>query len=160
MYEELKNKLNEAAMILVGLGEKFEYSEECVKDLAEILKEKNYFIVSLAQEVNDTEILKKVLNPEKITFTFGDDVNDTWEIYLKWLQGTLNKDLAVLELATSFKYPDVIRFPFEKTVYYNNKANLIRVNETFYQLPKEIAGKGIGIEGNSKEFLKELNKNT
>lgn len=79
-----------------------------------------------------------------------------WQRYTKWLQGTLNRRLVVLELGVSMRCPTVIRWPFEKIAYFNNKAFFIRVNETLYQLTEELGGKGCGIERNAVEWLKNL----
>ena len=38
----------------------------------------------------------------------------------------------------------------------NNKAKLYRINNTFSQIPQEIAGKAISINVNSAEFLSEV----
>ena len=77
-------------------------------------------------------------------------------MYTKWLQGTLNHRLIVLELGVSMRFPSVIRWPFEKVAYFNNKATFIRVNENLYQLTEELAGKGVGIPQNAIEWLKIL----
>lgn len=76
-----------------------------------------------------------------------------WNIYTKWLQGTLNKRLLVLELGVGIDYPSIIRFPFEKIAFYNNKASLYRVNENLYQLPPELSKKGNSIAENSIDWL-------
>lgn len=76
-----------------------------------------------------------------------------WEKYTKWLQNTLNRRLCILELGVGFRYPQVIRFPFEKTAYYNKKAMLIRVNSRFSQLPAELDGRGISVPMDPREFL-------
>lgn len=78
---------------------------------------------------------------------------DRWNIYTKWLQGTLNKKLLILELGVGFNYPSIIRFPFEKIAFYNNKASLYRVNECLYQLPPELGEKGNSIAENSIDWL-------
>ncbi|MDO4322529.1 MAG: hypothetical protein Q4C61_08365 [Lachnospiraceae bacterium] len=78
-----------------------------------------------------------------------------WEKYTKWLQCTLNRRLCILELGVGFQYPQVIRFPFEKTAFFNQKAVLIRVNSKFPQLAQELAGKGISIRENPIHFLTE-----
>lgn len=78
---------------------------------------------------------------------------DDWNLYTKWLQGTLNKKLLILELGVGMKFPSVIRWPFEKVAYFNKKAEMIRVNERFYQLTPELADKGISIPQNSIEWL-------
>lgn len=79
-----------------------------------------------------------------------------WEAYTRWLQYTLNHNLCILELGVGFSYPQVLRFPFEKTAYYNKKAFLIRVNSRFPQLPEELAGRGTGIKMKPRDFLLEL----
>lgn len=79
-----------------------------------------------------------------------------WNIYKKWLEGTLNKKLCVLELGVSFSMPSVIRFPFEKIVFFNQKSAMIRVNEKFFQLSSEIAERSFSIPENAVDFLNEL----
>ena len=58
--------------------------------------------------------------------------------------------------ACSFAHPSVIRFPFEKTAFYNNQATMIRVNERFYQLPQEMKDKGIAVQANAIDFVRQL----
>lgn len=79
-----------------------------------------------------------------------------WEIYTKWLQGTLNKKLCIVEAGVDFSFPSVIRFPFEKTAYFNNKASFYRIHEKWYQLTEELKDKGTSIECNSKDFFVNL----
>lgn len=79
-----------------------------------------------------------------------------WKVYTNWLGRTLNRKLCVLELGVSFAHPSVIRFPFEKTVFYNKKAMLVRVNERFCQIPEEIKEKGIAVQADAAEFVLEL----
>ena len=81
---------------------------------------------------------------------------EQWQLYLKWLQGTVNRRLTVLELGVGMQFPSVIRWPFEKAVYFNQKAYLYRVNEKLYHLTEELSGKGVGIPQNAIEWLKRL----
>ncbi|MCM1192244.1 MAG: hypothetical protein NC123_13740 [Butyrivibrio sp.] len=81
---------------------------------------------------------------------------EQWQIYTKWLQGTLNRRLLVLELGAGMRFPSVIRWPFEKVAYFNNKAAFIRVNEKLYQLTEELSGKGYGIPENAIAWLERL----
>ncbi len=81
---------------------------------------------------------------------------DKWQLYTKWLQGTLNKKLLILELGSEFECPSVMRWPFEKITFYNQKAEMIRVNERLYQLTEELKGKGQGIPKNAIEWLQGL----
>lgn len=79
-----------------------------------------------------------------------------WQNYTKWLQGTLNKNLVVLELGVGMRFPSVIRFPFEKIAYFNQKAKFYRVNGSLYQLTAELAEKGVGIAKNAIDWLQNL----
>ncbi len=78
---------------------------------------------------------------------------DQWQKYTKWLQGTLNKKLCILELGVGMQCPSVIRFPFEKIGYFNQKADFIRVNRNLYQLTEELKEKGISISENAVDWL-------
>lgn len=82
-----------------------------------------------------------------------DDYIPMWEKHKKWVSLTLNKKLLALELGVSFKFPQIVRWPFEKIVSLNNKAELIRVNETLPQLSEEVSGKGTSIKENSVEWV-------
>lgn len=69
-----------------------------------------------------------------------------WEAYKKWLATTLNKKLCVLELGVGFQYPQVIRWPFERTAFYNRKAVFVRVHSKFPQIEAELADKAITVK--------------
>lgn len=79
-----------------------------------------------------------------------------WEGYTKWLTTTLNRKLVVLELGENFKRPTVIRWPFEKTVFFNRKSCLYRVNEAFSQISEEIKERASGIAENSVDWIGRL----
>lgn len=81
---------------------------------------------------------------------------DQWNLYRKWLQGTLNHRLLILELGVGMRFPTVIRWPFEKTAFFNQKAYFCRVNENLYQLTKELSGKGCGISKDAVAWLAQL----
>jgi hypothetical protein len=78
---------------------------------------------------------------------------ERWSEYTKWLQGTVNRKLCVLELGVGMEYPNIIRFPFEKIVLYNQKAFMYRVHSRLYQLGEEIADRGKGIHANPIDFM-------
>lgn len=78
-----------------------------------------------------------------------------WEKYTKWLQGTVNKKVCIIELGVGMHLPNIIRWPFEKVAFYNQKASFFRINEKLYQLTEEIRDKGISIEGNARNYLLE-----
>lgn len=79
-----------------------------------------------------------------------------WSSYTKWLQGTVNKKLCVLELGAGMAYPGIVRFPFEKVVYYNKKAFLYRVHPQLYQVGEEIADRSRSIMADPVDFLLKM----
>ena len=81
---------------------------------------------------------------------------EQWKVYTKWLQGTVNHRLLVLELGVGMRFPTVVRWPFEKVAFFNNKAAFVRVNEKLYQLSEELAIKGCGIAQNAIAWLEIL----
>lgn len=78
-----------------------------------------------------------------------------WEAYKKWQTGTLNRNLVILELGEGFKTPTVIRWPFEKIAFFNQKSSFYRIHESFYQVPQEMADRAVGIQENSVSFIRE-----
>ena len=76
-----------------------------------------------------------------------------WQHYMEWLQRTLNRRLCVLELGVGMAYPTVIRWPFEKIVFLNQKSNLFRVHSKLYYLTEEIQGRGYSLEEKPIDFL-------
>lgn len=76
-----------------------------------------------------------------------------WERYMKWLQGTVNKNLVMLELGVGLELASVIRWPFEKTLTYNQKAQLLRINETFSMLPENMSERGFRLQKDSVDVI-------
>lgn len=76
-----------------------------------------------------------------------------WKAYQEWLGRTLNRRLLALELGEDFRMPKLIRWPFEKTVFFNKKAHMYRVNQTFAQISEEIGERAVSIKENSVDFI-------
>ena len=81
---------------------------------------------------------------------------EQWNRYTKWLQGTVNKELCILELGAGMAYPGIVRFPFEKVAYYNQKAFMYRVPPHLFQLGEEIADRGQAVADDPIDFLLKL----
>lgn len=81
---------------------------------------------------------------------------EQWNRYTKWLQGTVNKELCILELGAGMAYPGIVRFPFEKVAYYNQKAFMYRVHPHLFQLGEEIADRGQAVADDPIDFLLRL----
>lgn len=76
-----------------------------------------------------------------------------WNDYTKWLQGTVNKKLCVIELGVGMELPTIIRWPFEKIVFYNQKSFFYRIHPALYQLGEKIGDRGKGIKEKPVSFL-------
>jgi hypothetical protein len=160
----IQTKIEDADMVLIGIGEVLEQTEQMnafYRQLGKILKGKNYFLLTLSG--NDTTDFGDISTDRivKLYHTInadeaGEEDDSQWNRYTSWLSGTLNKKLCIIELDTGFHYPTVLRWPFEKVVSLNRKANLIRVNNTMPQIPQEIADKCTSVKEDSVSFICEL----
>lgn len=161
-FEELKQKMDEAQFILVGIGEEWEernFSKErksaCEK-LEELLTGKDYFIVTTLE---DSLMFETALAQKRIAAPFAGEKapesssEERWKEYMEWLMGTLNRKLFILELGEGFANPSVIRWPFEKTACLNLKSYLCRVHEKFPQLPENLDGRGYSETMNSVRWI-------
>lgn len=83
-----------------------------------------------------------------------------WADYMAWQTRTLNRNLLILELGVGFDSPTVIRWPFEKIVYVNQKSYLLRVHETLSQLPGEIGERAGRVPENSVDWILKLTGET
>lgn len=160
ILDNIKNEIESADCILIGIGEEFNIdinSENDLNDaynkLAEMLGGKNYFIISVC---NDKFILESNLDNKKIAMPVAEaesEENEMWDKYLLWLSCTLNKKLFVLELGVDLSKPQIIRWPFEKTVMLNNKAFMYRINSSLPNVPPEIKDKSDSVKENSINLL-------
>lgn len=230
--KNILEKIADAELVLVGIGEEFEINnseiqknggekavikrKQAYRQLRELIKDKNYFIVTLCMDglVQEAELdAKRIVEPcgslyrlqcshkcsadiyepdqqlilkirefiegkceEKdiglslcpkcgapLAFNTIQTENyaeegylDRWQTYNKWLQGTVNRKLCILELGVGMRFPTVIRWPFEKVVLLNQKASLFRVHSRLYQTTEEIKERSSGIQFDPFEFLEEL----
>lgn len=149
-----------------GTYEKLQCSDSCHNDLydvpADFMEQISLFIKGELGE----EDLKPPVCPvcgKPLVFNLVEAENyieegylPKWQKYKLWLQGTVNRKLCVLELGVGMRFPSVIRWPFEKIVFFNQKAELFRVHSKLYQITEEIKEKGYGICLKPIEFIKEL----
>ena len=78
-----------------------------------------------------------------------------WSVYTKWLQGTLNKRFVALELGEGFEQPTLFHWPFERLVYFNQKAKLIRVHKKLSQVGEELKERAMAVPMDSMELLQK-----
>lgn len=76
-----------------------------------------------------------------------------WQLYTKWLQGTVNRKLCIIELGVGLEMPSVIRWPFEKMIFYNQKSHLFRIHSSLYQLSEKVGERGTSIKEKPVDFL-------
>ncbi len=163
IHTMLKERAEQAQKILVGIGEEFQAGdsinadgrfslERAYQSLSRLLCGRDYFVVTLQEK---SELHSYDFEEERMTAPCEDE-EEQWKNYQDWLSGTLNKELLILELGVGFTLPGIIRWPFEKVAFYNNKAYLVRVHEKFPQLTSELQQKGIAVRQNSVEFCANL----
>ena len=167
-FDSFGERLKNASKVLIGIG-----GEWCKKDkgrigtgyeaLYELVKGKDYFVVTTN---TDAVIFDSLLESDRIVAPCG---NVTWrqcsESCTKdiWEQGEIADDICpycgapltgnTMEAGEGFRMPEVIRWPFERTVQYNKKAFLYRVNQTFAQLAEGIGDRAVSVKENSVEWV-------
>lgn len=175
LMEKAGHDVDEADLVLVGIGTEF-----CAKDmertaildaynkLANILKGKNYFIVTVCtddvifeSELDTGRIVAPCGSEKKGNVITDENYDESWYLpqwnkYRLWLQGTVNKKLCILELGVGFEYPTVVRFAFEKIAYFNQKCTMYRVHEKFAQLTPEIKERCTAVPENAVSFVSSL----
>ncbi len=152
-YEKLREEVRKANLVLVGLGEELSGDmESFYQALAVLLEKKDYFIVSLSGNRDALESAGLLSDRITVPLTEG-EAEESWERYLHWLSFTLNQNLCILELGVGFSHPEIIRFPFEKTCYFNQKSHYIRIHEKFPQLSAEIAARGTSVQRDPVAYL-------
>ena len=98
---------------------------------------------------------KKIMQPNIVSYNYYDEAGylDKWGRYTKWLQGTVNRKLCILELGVGLAYPTVIRWPNEKIVTYNNKSYMFRIHDKLYQLSEGIGDRAKSIAENPMNII-------
>lgn len=76
-----------------------------------------------------------------------------FEEYKGWLQSTINKKLLILEFGTDMKFPQVIRFAFDRLIKFNLKSKMYRVNKQMCMVDASAEGRGLAVEGDSMELV-------
>lgn len=213
---EVREKIKEAQKVLIGIGKEWALRDdekdirfrhlsdpaqselmEAYKSLYELIKEKDYYIVTTLTDGAVYEIpfdKNRIVAPcgnihwrqcskacTKDIWEEGEVPDDIcphckapltgntlkaetyieegylprWKDYMKWQTGTINRSLVILELGEGFSTPTVMRWPFEKIIYFNQKSKLYRINENFYQLPKEAEKRGVSVHENSVRWMLE-----
>ena len=164
MSSKIREYLQRSDRILIGIGEEItaksdQKTRKCVYEtLNNLLTGKNYYIVSLAE---DDQMLHAPFDQARIVtplFTEEDKGEREWDAYLKWLSQTLNHDLLILELGAGFQYPQIIRFPFEKTAYFNQKSHFIRVHSKLFQVPTESSDRSEAIQADPGEWVLDIDR--
>ena len=159
MLNEIKEKINTSEMLLIALGEDIvcdkDERDNIIEWLKRIVKHKNYYIISLNNQFTP-EIMHEFEGHIVFTWLENENLEKDWEYYTLWLQGTLNKVLILVELEVGLKYPNVVRWPFEKIAYFNMKSTLIRIHKILAQVPQELQGKANSIKMDVNLFVKEV----
>ena len=163
----------ESEMVVIALGSEMNQKvisqdEELSKLLhfyQPILDKKNYFIISTNSdrlledsEYNQRRLVEPILNGtlEPLQQEAQSPEEKQWDFYNKWLSATLNHKLLLIELGEGFQHLNIVRSPFEKITFINQKSKMYRINEIFPQVPKTIETRATSVSINSYTFLTEV----
>ena len=161
MFKQLLEDLKQSKCVLIGLGESFTVKNpedelkyiQFYKNLKEKLGARDYYVLTQAE---DDLIFQCGFDKKHVAapFVFPED-EENWRDYMKWLSFTLNRQLLVIELGAGFGNPMIIRFPFEKTVYLNQKSKMYRVHPVFPHVTAEIGDRGFSVPADPLDLFTE-----
>ena len=152
IFSDFIDKYRDAEMVVIGIGEEWnaylekqEY-QDLLAFYAPYLEKKNYFCITSSKKndfswgsLNPKRVVQPLLlEAEQITSEKKEEVEKQWDLYNKWLSATLNKKLMLIELGEVL-IPNLIRLPFEKVTFINQKSVLYRINGQMPQLPENIS---------------------
>lgn len=162
MFKQLLEDLKQSKCVLIGLGESFTVKNpedelkyiQFYKNLKEKLGARDYYVLTQAE---DDLIFQCGFDKKHVAapFVFPED-EENWRDYMKWLSFTLNRQLLVIELGVGFGNPMIIRFPFEKTVYLNQKSKMYRVHPVFPHVTAEIGDRGFSVPADPLDLFAEV----
>ena len=162
MFKQLLEDLKQSKCVLIGLGESFTVKNpedelkyiQFYKNLKEKLGARDYYVLTQAE---DDLIFQCGFDKKHVAapFVFPED-EENWRDYMKWLSFTLNRQLLVIELGAGFGNPMIIRFPFEKTVYLNQKSKMYRVHPVFPHVTAEIGDRGFSVPADPLDLFAEV----
>lgn len=84
--------------------------------------------------------------------------NESSKNYNDFLDKYKGKKIVFLEFGVGFNTPGIIRFPFEKEVFMNHNAYLVRFNKDYPEIPNEIKERSIEISDDIDEVIDLLKK--
>jgi len=104
--------------------------------------------------------------PMNVAFRQREDYEQWAQNYENWFRDIMDKKLTVIEFGVGFNTPGVIRKPFEYLVYSHNDVLFVRVNRSYKdynntgypQIPDQIRGKSISVNGDAGEFIERLHR--
>jgi NAD-dependent SIR2 family protein deacetylase len=100
---------------------------------------------------------KMEVNLRKDNFFVEDDY---WEEHNNLYESFINKhkdeNILFLELGAGFNTPGIIRYPFEYLTRKLDKATLIRINDKYVDVPKDIIDKTIQVKDDINKVLERL----
>lgn len=126
-------------------------------------------IASAAKEGVDLEKLLPPVCPEcgkKLVFHVngeewfekGDEAGQ-WKAYQNWLSCTMGKKLCMLELGTLPPDRELLSGPFERNLYWNQNAKLIRVGELALPIAQSFGADPFGLYQSDEEKQKQERMN-
>jgi hypothetical protein len=75
------------------------------------------------------------------------------EAFSRWIDGSRDSRLLVIEIGAGFNTPSVVRWPMELIVHTHPKAHLVRVNLKWPQVPEALSGKALPLQCRAKDAI-------
>jgi NAD-dependent SIR2 family protein deacetylase len=104
--------------------------------------------------------------PLFIAFRYWQGYKQQAENYQRWLDGTMDKKLLVVEIGVGLNTPGVIRQPFEQLVHIHSNVLFVRINSDYrgygntaqLEIPQQIRSKSMSINTDAEGIIETLHE--
>jgi NAD-dependent SIR2 family protein deacetylase len=118
----------------------------------------------MTQEVTDTSLIPRCPNCGGEVFMnvraghwFVEEPSaEQMERFMQWMRGALEQPLLVIEIGAGFNTPSVVRWPMERIVYSNLRAQFVRINLSHPEVPDGIADRSVSINADAAAAVDTL----
>ncbi len=92
------------------------------------------------------------------TFVEDDNWHKMKEEYYNFIEENIDNKVLLLEFGIGFNTPGIIRFPFEELTFLHDNFKLVRFNDKYSEVPKEIKNKSISVSDSIYETIDLIEK--
>ena len=85
-----------------------------------------------------------------------DPYQDGYDKLTTWLESATKETSLIIEVGVGFNTPSVIRWPLEQITHRHKRANFVRINAHYPEVPEEISEKSISLSDDAFDVITKM----